>query len=223
MFNYWLYTGPINIFKLISFNLFQRYATKLGNTVFFYRWFLYVYVFLLFFLIPVIIFGLALVPNWIGLSIIGIPVIILIFSFIIIFTLQTKFNHILPQYLKSFDWAPPWIRSLEPLDRQLRKLNIVKENNSKISFSESKNELISTKINSRASIKNNQAWKSTLIKLRVMNGLVEEAKKYTTEHSIRSDENSSDEDFNDHESNKNTKIQNSSESDHNRTDIVTRL
>ena len=102
-------------------------------------------------------------------------------------------------------------------------MNIVKENNSKISFSESKNELISTKINSRASIKNNQAWKSTLIKLRVMNGLVEEAKKYTTEHSIRSDENSSDEDFNDHESNKNTKIQNSSESDHNRTDIVTRL
>jgi sodium-dependent phosphate cotransporter len=201
----------------------KRYATKLGNTVFFYRWFLYVYVCLLFFLIPVIIFGLALVPNWIGLSIIGIPVIILIFSFIIIFYLQNKFNHILPRHLKSFDWAPAWIRSLEPLDRQLRRLNIVKEKNSKISFSESKNELISTKINSRTTIKDNQPWKSTLIKLRVMNGLVEEAKKYTTEHSIRSDENSSDEDFHDHESNKNPKIQNSSESDHNRADIVTRL
>ena len=50
-------------------------ARSLGNIVFQYRWFLYCYVATVYFIAPAIIFGLALVPNWIGLAVVGLPIV----------------------------------------------------------------------------------------------------------------------------------------------------
>jgi sodium-dependent phosphate cotransporter len=99
----------------------KKYARGLGNIVFEYRWFLYVYVSMVYFIIPLIIFGLALVPKWIGLAVVGIPVIVLFVLFIIVRILQTKFPHILPEFLKSFEFLPTWLRSLKPYDELLKK------------------------------------------------------------------------------------------------------
>jgi hypothetical protein len=40
----------------------------------------------------------------------------------IINILQTKAPHRLPTFLQSWEWAPIWLRSLEPYDRIIQKL-----------------------------------------------------------------------------------------------------
>ena len=59
-------------------------ARALGNIVLKYRWFLYIYVLTVYFIGPLFIFGLALIPMWIGLAIFGIPLILIFISILIL-------------------------------------------------------------------------------------------------------------------------------------------
>jgi solute carrier family 34 (sodium-dependent phosphate cotransporter) len=100
----------------------KRLAKGLGEIVFKYRWFLYCYVITIYFIGPLFIFGLALIPMWIGLALFGIPLIILLILIIILYFLQIKFPKILPFKLRNFQFLPIWLRSLEPLDNKIKKL-----------------------------------------------------------------------------------------------------
>jgi sodium-dependent phosphate cotransporter len=100
----------------------KRLAKELGEIVFKYRWFLYCYVITVYFIGPLFIFGLALIPMWIGLALFGIPLIILLILIIILYFLQIKFPKILPFKLRNFQFLPIWLRSLEPLDNKIKKL-----------------------------------------------------------------------------------------------------
>jgi sodium-dependent phosphate cotransporter len=111
---FWLPIPPLRFPK--------RYARKLGGIVFQYRWFLYVYVLSVYFIGPLILLGLALIPMWIGLAIVGIPLIFVALSLLVIFLLRRYFPKILPEKLQDFEWLPLWMRSLEPYDAKMKNL-----------------------------------------------------------------------------------------------------
>jgi sodium-dependent phosphate cotransporter len=98
-------------------------ARHLGNIVFQYRWFLYVYAFSVYFVIPIIIFCLALIPYWIGLAIVGLPLICLCVSYLVVLILRKYCIKVLPVKLKSFSWLPIWLRSLEPYDTRMKQMS----------------------------------------------------------------------------------------------------
>ena len=49
----------------------KLYARRLGETVFKYKTFLYFYVGAMYFVVPIILFGISLIPYWIGLAVVG--------------------------------------------------------------------------------------------------------------------------------------------------------
>jgi sodium-dependent phosphate cotransporter len=100
----------------------KKLARKLGHTVFQYRWFLYAYVTAVYVICPLFIFGLALIPHWIGLAIFGLPIVFLFIVYLVILFLRSKFPGILPKFLKEFYWLPKFLRSLKPLDRKIKRL-----------------------------------------------------------------------------------------------------
>ena len=101
----------------------KRIARTLGNLVFEYRWFLYLYVSCVYFVLPLIVFGLALVPHWIGLGLVGIPIILAVLFFATLTLMQRKCGTILPTRLRDFKWLPVWMRSLRPLDAWMSQLS----------------------------------------------------------------------------------------------------
>ena len=117
----------------------KRLARKLGNIVFEYRWFLYFYVSIVYVIGPLIVFGLALIPKWIGLAIFGLPLVLLLISFIILLFFRAKFPQILPPYLMEFTWLPYWLRSLRPLDAKIQNFNFCLNKKGRVSFNKSSN------------------------------------------------------------------------------------
>ena len=111
---FWL---PLPILRLP-----KLYAVKLGNIVHDYRWFLYVYISMVYFIFPLILFVLALIPYWFGIALVGFPLIILFFIYFGLLILRFKFQEYLPIYLINFDWLPVWFRSLEPYDKSIKKI-----------------------------------------------------------------------------------------------------
>ena len=75
--------GVILWLPISYFRIPKKYARKLGKVVFMYRWFLYLYVSNVYFILPLILFGIALIPYWIGLAIFGIYFFILFYFFYI--------------------------------------------------------------------------------------------------------------------------------------------
>lgn len=98
-----------------------KMAKALGNTTAKYRWFAVVYIILIFFILPGIFFGLSLAGIQVFLAV-GVPVLVLIISIVIINILQSKRPTLLPNKLRSWEWAPTWSRSLEPYDATFRKI-----------------------------------------------------------------------------------------------------
>ncbi|VDI67023.1 solute carrier family 34 (sodium-dependent phosphate cotransporter), partial [Mytilus galloprovincialis] len=90
-------------------------AKFMGNVTANYRWFALVYLISMYFLFPGIVFGLSL-AGWRVLLGIGVPVIILILFIIIINIIQWKASGILPRKLRTWDFLPIALHSLEPYD-----------------------------------------------------------------------------------------------------------
>ena len=103
----------------------KKLARKLGNIVFEYRWFIFFYIAILYIVGPLVTLGLALIPDWIGIAVVGIPTVFIVFALIIIRIIQKKFPKVLPYYLKNFEWLPIWMRSLEPYDKKISKLKCI--------------------------------------------------------------------------------------------------
>lgn len=93
-----------------------KMAKFMGNTTAKYRWFAVAYLVFAFFVIPGTILGLSL-AGWYVLLAVGGPVLLLLIAIGIINVLQSRKPKVLPQKLRSWDWAPIWLRSLEPYDK----------------------------------------------------------------------------------------------------------
>ena len=106
-----------------------KLAKLLDNTTAEYRWFAVAYLFVVFFIIPGVIFALSL-AGWRVFTGIMVPVAVLFLVVIIISILQHKKKKWLPRHLQTWEWLPKPLRSLEPYDRAAvglgRKMNIKK-------------------------------------------------------------------------------------------------
>ena len=75
----------------------------------------------MFFLFPVIIFGLTLAGP-IALGVVLIPIVVLVILIIIINVVQSYKPSILPKILKDWTFLPKPLRSLEPIDNLITSL-----------------------------------------------------------------------------------------------------
>ncbi|CAD5112554.1 DgyrCDS1766 [Dimorphilus gyrociliatus] len=103
---------PIPVTRKIPIGM----ARYLGDVTAEYRWFAIFYLILVFLIIPGIVFGLS-IPGWYVLLAVGGPVVIFIIALIVINILQRKRPQALPEKLRSWDFLPKPLRSLEPYDR----------------------------------------------------------------------------------------------------------
>ena len=97
-----------------------RLAKKLGHITADYRWFAAVYLLMIFFFIPAIIFGLS-VAGWEVLAGVGVPIQLFIICIIVINVLQDKKPSVLPRKLRSWEWLPKPLHSMEPWDRVFKR------------------------------------------------------------------------------------------------------
>ena len=96
-------------------------AKCLGNTTAEYRWFAIFYLIMMFFVLPLIVFGLSLLSIW-ALAAVGIPAALLFIFVIVVNILQRKRPQSLPEKLKNWQFLPEPFRSLDPLDRLISKI-----------------------------------------------------------------------------------------------------
>ncbi|XP_077572779.1 sodium-dependent phosphate transport protein 2B-like [Stigmatopora nigra] len=93
-----------------------RLARGLGNRTAQYRWFAAVYLVVCFLLLPLAIFGLSM-AGWQVLVGIGVPVLVLVVFVVVVNILQSRCPRFLPGILRTWNFLPEALRSLEPWDR----------------------------------------------------------------------------------------------------------
>ena len=109
---------PVPFMRKIPINL----AKLLGRTTAKYRWFAVVYMLLMFFILPLSVFGLSMAGT-IPLAVVGGLAGTLFTAVIVINVLQKKAPRFLPDVLKTWTFLPKWMHSLEPIDRLIVKLS----------------------------------------------------------------------------------------------------
>ncbi|XP_067652889.1 sodium-dependent phosphate transport protein 2B-like [Haliotis asinina] len=105
-----------------------RLAKKLGSVTADYRWFPIFYIFFVFLISPMVVFGLSL-AGWEYLVGFGVPVLILVIFVITMNLLQSsdRIRPRLPYRLQSFEnmGLPLCLRSLQPYDKAVKKLQVL--------------------------------------------------------------------------------------------------
>ncbi|KAE9413133.1 hypothetical protein Angca_004626, partial [Angiostrongylus cantonensis] len=116
-------------------------AEQLGETTDQYRWFIVVFIFLFFILIPTIVIGLTLLPDYVIVVCFSM-VFVLVILIVIITALQVISNTVplkhcvptttgvfqkyysgaLPPFLRTWEWLPLHLRSLKPYDQLMTKI-----------------------------------------------------------------------------------------------------
>merc|ERR1711998_197593 len=93
-------------------------AKFLGNTTAKYRWFALAYLFLCFFLIPLVFMGLSIASTAACVTVAVIFFIALVFV-VGVNVAQTRKPSMLPEKLRTWDFLPACMTSLETIDRVL--------------------------------------------------------------------------------------------------------
>ena len=91
-------------------------AKYLGNTTAEYKWFAMAYLAFAFFLVPMVFMGLSLwgeVPLVLTISLLALALA----AYLLIAVLQQRNPDVLPTSLRTWDFLPLYLRSLEPYDR----------------------------------------------------------------------------------------------------------
>jgi len=91
-------------------------AKHLGNVTAKYRWFALAYLAFCFLLIPLVFFGLSM-AGIVPLVIVIVIVLVVLAFVIIVNVLQTRKPDVLPAKLRTWEFLPLPLRSLEPMDR----------------------------------------------------------------------------------------------------------
>ncbi|XP_045603191.2 sodium-dependent phosphate transport protein 2B isoform X2 [Procambarus clarkii] len=145
-----------NIFGILFFYPipFMRFpiplAKRLGNTTAKYRWFAVLYLIMMFFLVPGFVFLLSLGGS-LAMYIVGLPLAIILVLAVIINILQSKKPSILPSFLRTWNWLPKPLHSLQPYDACCLALPCCKS--CRISESES-NDLQRVEVNKNSGLEN---------------------------------------------------------------------
>lgn len=93
-------------------------AKALGNVVHEYRWFALLYIFVAFFILPTIFVALSIAGPPAIFTVLGICLVAGIFI-TIVNRLQVRKSDRLPGFLRTWEFLPSWVRSLEPWDRHI--------------------------------------------------------------------------------------------------------
>lgn len=93
-----------------------RAAKCLGNITAKHRWFAIVYLVMVFFILPSLLLGLSYAHIWI-LGAFLIVTGLIIISIIVITTLQSHKPTLLPKQMRTWDFLPIFMHSLEPYDK----------------------------------------------------------------------------------------------------------
>jgi sodium-dependent phosphate cotransporter len=118
-------TGILLFYPVPVLRLPVPMAKKLGEITSQYRWFSVLYLILMFFLLPAIIFSLSLA----GTAALATVLIIVAVVTLMVVTLnicQKYTAKILPEKFRTWDFLPEPLHSLEPYDRIIVKLNCFK-------------------------------------------------------------------------------------------------
>lgn len=112
----------ILLFYPIPFTRFPiRMAAALGRVTAKYRWFAVFYLVSMFFFLPLIVFSLTMLGRT-AFYIVSAPVgLALVFALVLNF-LQSYQREALPDKLRTWNFLPIWLRSLEPYDRIVNQL-----------------------------------------------------------------------------------------------------
>jgi len=109
-------TGICLFYPIPAVRLPIRLAKALGDTTARYRWFAVVYLVLMFFVVPLIVFGLSAAGHGV------LPVVLAVVGVVAVCAgtltaFQRRLPDFIPAPLRSWDWLPRWMRSLEPADQ----------------------------------------------------------------------------------------------------------
>jgi sodium-dependent phosphate cotransporter len=99
-------------FRVVPINA----AKFMGATTAKYRWFAVAYLFVAFFIVPAIIMGIS-IGSTPGVIVVISIVLAIAFFILIVNVLQARRPNWLPAKLRTWEWLPVWLRSLEPTDR----------------------------------------------------------------------------------------------------------
>lgn len=91
-------------------------AKFLGNTTAKYRWFALAYLFVCFFLIPLVLMGISFASIAACVTVVVLAILLAV-GILTVNYLQVHHLSLLPTRLRSWDWLPTWMTSLEPFDR----------------------------------------------------------------------------------------------------------
>ena len=105
---------PIPIFRRVPIKL----SKILGNVTASYRWFSIVYLVLVFFAIPAVVFALSIAGDEVIMAV-GIPVLVILVAITSVNITQNTCPRILPTRMRTWNFLPLWMHSLEPCDRVL--------------------------------------------------------------------------------------------------------
>ena len=100
-------------------------AKALGNTTAKYRWFAVLYIICVFFIIPILLIALSVADFWAMMSVVIIVLVTVVFV-IIVNVLQSRKPSALPKKLRTWDFLPLWLRSLQPYDKFMTKVLLCK-------------------------------------------------------------------------------------------------
>ena len=159
----------------------KKIARRLGNAVFEYRWLVYAYVLCVYFICPIIVFSLAMIPYWIGLIFLGVPIAIFSILIIALKILQKRYSEFLPDRLKNFDWLPLWLRSFKPIDDKIKKIRSCRRKLRKRSNIDKSGNLTNDD-DSDSDVR--MPFANMMRKFSVMEGLVDEGLNYARDQTL---------------------------------------
>ena len=96
-------------------------AKRLGDTTAKYRWFAVVYLVIIFFILPALVFALSL-AGWKVMAGVGIPILCFLIVITIINIIQVKRPQVLPGRLRTWNFLPLCCHSLKPTDRVIKRI-----------------------------------------------------------------------------------------------------
>ena len=98
-----------------------RLAHLMGNTTADYRWFAVLYAVAMFLVIPLVVFALSMAGT-VVMSVVVATFLVFALVIIVINALQRNHPLCLPECLRSWDFLPLWMHSLDPADRVITSL-----------------------------------------------------------------------------------------------------